>query len=153
MRKPGGFTLIEMLVTIALLGVLAVIAIPQFRTLLERNQVVSAANDLVAALLMARSEAINQEATVTVKSDDWASATWTIVDADDEIIVYHEPFENMSITPNGTVAEVSYLSSGRAAGPGFTNADYFSVEYGDAARKVCLSAIGRPFVLKEGDCP
>jgi type IV fimbrial biogenesis protein FimT len=142
-----------MLVTVALLGVLVAMAVPHFKTLRERNQVVSTANDLVASLLMARSEAINQEATVTVQSDDWETASWTIVDADDDIIVYHEPSRNVSITPYGNVAEVSYLSSGRSAGTAFTSADYFNVESGDTARKVCMSAIGRPFVSREGNCP
>jgi type IV fimbrial biogenesis protein FimT len=153
MRTSRGFTIIEILITLVLLAVLTGIAIPHFKTLIERNQVVSTANDLVAALLMARSEAINQEATITVKSDAWESASWTIVDADDDIIVYREPSGNISITPHGAVAEVSYLSSGRGAGAGFTNADYFNVESGDASRKVCMSAIGRPSVIKEGDCP
>jgi type IV fimbrial biogenesis protein FimT len=153
MRRSLGFTLTEMLVAVTVLAVLLMIATPHFKTLIERNQVVTTANDLIAALLTARSEAINQEATVTLTSVDWASASWTVVDADNELIVYHGPSETVSITPHGRVAAVSYLSSGRASGAALTNADYFNVESGATARKVCMSGIGRPFIVSEGDCP
>ena len=86
MRRSLGFTLTEMLVAVTVLAVLLMIATPHFKTLIERNQVVTTANDLIAALLTARSEAINQEATVTLTSVDWASASWTVVDANNELI-------------------------------------------------------------------
>jgi len=62
MRNTRGFTLIELLITLVVAGVLAVVAIPSFKTTIYNNRLVTEANDLLAALLYARSQAITQGA-------------------------------------------------------------------------------------------
>jgi len=53
-----GLTLVEMLVVVAVLGVLIGIGVPSFLSLMEQNRVTSAANQLQASLHFARSTAI-----------------------------------------------------------------------------------------------
>jgi type IV fimbrial biogenesis protein FimT len=55
-----GFTLVELMVTLAVMAILLVIAVPSFRDVLRRNQVSSASNALLANLSYARSEAIDR---------------------------------------------------------------------------------------------
>ncbi|WP_199458112.1 MULTISPECIES: GspH/FimT family pseudopilin [unclassified Marinobacter] len=62
----NGFTLVELLVLIAVLGVVAVIAVPSFSGLIQRNQLTTTNNDLVGALNMARAEAVRISAPVSV---------------------------------------------------------------------------------------
>lgn len=75
-----GFTLIELVVTLAVLAVLVTIAVPSFREMINRNRLVSGANEYIAVLHVAKSEAIRRNASVTVcpttsgsacGGDDW----------------------------------------------------------------------------------
>ncbi len=59
----NGFTLIELMVTIAVAAVLIAIAVPSFRTLTVSNALTTAANDMVGALNLTRMEAIKLNAT------------------------------------------------------------------------------------------
>jgi len=61
-----GFTLIEMMVTIAIMAILAMIALPAMRNMIRRNQVVSASNALLADLSYARTEAVSRGLYVSV---------------------------------------------------------------------------------------
>ncbi len=58
MKRISGFTLIELMTMVALIGVLVVVGLPSFKYLTEPAQVVSAARELHSALHVARSEAI-----------------------------------------------------------------------------------------------
>lgn len=58
MKNISGFTLIELMVIIGLLGVLVAVGVPSFQYLTEPSKVTSAARELHAGLHVARSEAI-----------------------------------------------------------------------------------------------
>lgn len=78
-RSPAaGFTLIELLVTVSVLAILAAVAVPSFTTLINSNRLAGAANDIVAALQVARLEAIRRGQNVVVcPSADGASCSGT----------------------------------------------------------------------------
>jgi prepilin-type N-terminal cleavage/methylation domain-containing protein len=56
--KSRGFTLLELLVAIVIMGILAAIAIPSFRTTIQKHRLRSATDNLQAAIDYARSEAV-----------------------------------------------------------------------------------------------
>ncbi len=58
--KTSGFTLIEMVVTMAIVGVFASFAIPSFSNLIQSNRVTTGTNLLVSGLHLARSEALKR---------------------------------------------------------------------------------------------
>jgi len=62
-HRMSGFTLIELMVTIAVAAVLLGIAVPSFQDMLERNRVAAQTNEVLGGLQMARSEAIRKNAT------------------------------------------------------------------------------------------
>ena len=55
-----GFTLIELMVTLAVLGVLLAVGVPSFADLIRNNRSQAAANELVSALNAARVEAVKR---------------------------------------------------------------------------------------------
>lgn len=85
-RRHQGFTLIEALVVIVMVGVLLALAAPSFVTFTSSQKVKTASFDLYAAMLFARSEAIKRRQNVTVSpvSSDWKNG-WTITTPDPSI--------------------------------------------------------------------
>jgi type IV fimbrial biogenesis protein FimT len=65
MRNNAGFTLIELIVTMAVAGILASVAIPSFKTTIQNNRLATQSNDLLGALLYARSQAVNGGSTTS----------------------------------------------------------------------------------------
>lgn len=65
-RRVDGFTLLELLVTIAVAAVLLGIAIPSYRGMVQRNSLAAQVNDLVGDLNYARSQAVTRGAPVSL---------------------------------------------------------------------------------------
>ena len=59
-RNNLGFTLIEVIVTISVLGILLSIAVPSFSKMIERNRVSTGTNEFISALMLTRSEAVTR---------------------------------------------------------------------------------------------
>lgn len=77
--KQAGFTLIELMVTIAILAIISMIAAPSFTPLMERWRVRGAAEELQSTIYYARSEAIKRGGgvTITATGGDWAGG-WVV---------------------------------------------------------------------------
>jgi len=80
-RHPGtrGFTLIELMVVVAVLAVIVGIAAPSFQAFLEGQRVKALAYDLTTDLLLARNEALKRNVNVNVTptdADNWNNG-WT----------------------------------------------------------------------------
>jgi len=78
-NRQQGFTIIEVLTVLIMIGVLAALAAPSFVTFSASQKVKTASFDVYASLVFARSEAIKRRQLVTVAPNggDWATG-WTV---------------------------------------------------------------------------
>jgi prepilin-type N-terminal cleavage/methylation domain-containing protein len=73
-KKGSGFSLLEVLVVVAILSIMATVAIPAFSSWVPRNRLKSATRDIYMAMVNARSRAV-RENTRTVVLFDLANDT------------------------------------------------------------------------------
>ena len=77
--RRAGFTIIEVMMVVAILGIFATLAAPSMADLLASTAVKGAATDFYSSLIVARSEAIKRRANATVApiGADWTTG-WTV---------------------------------------------------------------------------
>jgi len=114
-KIESGFTLPELLIVMAVAGILAAIAVPSFRSLTESQQIKNASFELFSNLSLARSEAIKRNADVTIAplvAGDWGQG-WAITSTAGTINS-QSALKGVSIIPGGA-GGVVYARTGRAA--------------------------------------
>lgn len=133
----GGFTLMELMVTISIAAILMTIAIPSFIDFVRNNRLTAQANDFVLALTYAKSEAVKRGVRVTVcsRQNDTTcagSTTWDsgwlvfvdnngngTVDAGEEILRVRSPLEGGNTLRAGARQRVTFQATG--FNPGFND--------------------------------
>lgn len=136
----------ELLLVVAVIGILASLAAPSFSELIKSQRMKSMATDINASLSRARSEAIKRNRNVTlspVTAGSWQSG-WQIADPDNpgNNIEVHGAFTGLTATGPDSV---TYRSSGRILG---TDAPAFNISATGVAGQRCVSVdlSGRPYM-------
>ena len=171
--KNVGFTLIELIVVLALAALILAFGVPGFQNTLRTNRLVTQTNQFVGALNLARSEAIKRGVRVTLcRSADGQSCAgsggydqgWIVFtedpdnpdgngtfdrDAEELIQVANALPAGIGITGNRNVAaSISYTPRGSTVELGTISA---CPESG-SGRAIVISLAGRMRVVKKEDC-
>jgi type IV fimbrial biogenesis protein FimT len=149
----GGFTLVELLTVITIIGVLAAIVMPSMASLIANQRAGGAATDILFALATARSEATKRGVNVTLaqKTGGWKNG-WEVYLTSDSSQKFLDHGALSGATTSST-ADVVYMSSGRVQGttkPSFT----ITMTSGNASvsKYVCVDLSGRP-AASDSTCP
>lgn len=126
-----GFTLIEMMVTLAILAILLAFAAPSFTSFRRNSEMVSVTNNFVAALTAARSEAMKRNMYAMVvpanNDNDWTAGWVAFVDVDannefgaGDIEVFRQAAPPSYLTFNANNSLAATKSHARFDGSGFS---------------------------------
>ena len=133
-----GHSLLELLLVLAMLGVLLGIALPRLGAWRDRGAVHEARREIVSALAAARAAALARGTTASVVLND-ADATVRVL-ADTETVLVHAVGAELGVTVRATRDSIAYAPSGRGAGAANTT---IIVARGAAADTVSVSRLGR----------
>ncbi len=135
-KRVGGFTLIELMVVVAIASIIMMLAVPSFTDTIEKSRVETVQNDLLRDIAFARQQALSRNGLVSVcRSADGASCAgsgdwnqgWIVVaesvagtagtvDSGEEILRVHEAL-NAQDDFEGTSAFVQFSASGALQQP------------------------------------
>lgn len=158
--QQRGFTLLELMVVVAIAGVLAAVALPSFTESLRLQRIKVAASDMHLTMLLARSEAIKRSADVnmTRSASGWTGG-WTVKPkSGGDPLRMNDALENVTLKCNTNAdatadtcpLKVTFTRTGRPTS--LIEFRFYSAEDTSLAmRCVSISLSGRPNVLVDTD--
>lgn len=162
MNRYRGFTLIELIITVAIAAIVLAVGVPSFQTMMRNNRAATYTNEFMSALNFARSEAIKRGLSVTLcpsaDSATCAGVNWEVgwitfvdvnndgvVDAGDTILRLHDRLGG-NTTLQGARTRISYGNTGATAQ---TDTLVFSLcDSNNQQNNIMISNTGRARVSK-----
>lgn len=167
-----GFSLIELMITIAVMAVLLAIGLPSFQGSMRSNRVATGTNELTASIALARSEAIrspggaalcpSEDGSTCLPDDSPWNNGWIVwIDGDgngllngvnDRVLRYVEGTAGLDIEASTKQSILKFDPRGRAVTPMvFTLASEVCPAGHELVRKLTLTATGQ-VRMERGEC-
>lgn len=157
-----GFSLIELMIAISILGVLMAIAVPSFNDTMLGSKLRSYANNFLASAYLARGEAIKRNSVVKLcASSNGTSCTgnweqgWIVLAG--TTVIQRQPAlsSGLKMTESGGVSSVDFQPTGVGGTQSTLTVCRATPSVGGQERVITISATGRASVAKTttGSCP
>ncbi len=168
--QAKGFTLLELLVVMAILGITLAFAVPGFIEMVANNRISSSTSDFVSSLQLAKAESAarispvsvckkNPAGTACVTAGDWEQG-WIVfidanasgsVDAGDTVLNVHEALDSR-ITFKGTAGVTDFITYTPSGATSITGTEILMIcddrGFSDSALGVLITITGRGNALK-----
>lgn len=145
MQKSRGFTLIELMVTIVVLAIIAVMAAPSFSNILLKQNLKKSTQELAEVFTKARAKAAFERRQITVQLN-------TVEVADTETQLNWMP-NGKAVLKSGSPTTITFLSTGlvkdATSDTSFVVCEHSS---GSLSKTVSISKIGTIQQIVEGTC-
>lgn len=152
-----GFSLIEAMIVIIIIGILTAIAIPAFEAMTINSKLRAYSSSLISSVYLARNEAIKRNASVTLcastngsscsATSDWKDG-WIVISGS-TVIEYQQALAyGYSIIRSGAAANVIFQPSGVGATSSEFKVCKALPTAGDSEYMVRIGATGRPSKTK-----
>ena len=151
-RREAGFTLTELMVVVAIMGLITALAAPSMADMVRNQRLRTASFDVFAALNLARSEAIKRNGRVTITPNGNWSDGWTVTDQFNNVLQRQEAYTSCGTCSIAGPATIVYASSGRVLNLGVASISVTATNL-DSSKYRCITVelSGRP-VTKQGAC-
>jgi len=165
MNRKRGFTLIELMVTLAVAAILLTVGVPAFQEMLRNNRAATHANEFLTALNFTRSEAIKRGRNISLCPSsnqtacggaNWAVGWIAFVDADNDGVVdageeLLRAWGALSGNPSFTGPTILVYRPAGELAAGTAQLDY---ALGTHDHCVQINSVGRPRIEKDtAQCP
>jgi len=161
--KNSGFSLLELMITVAVAGIFLIVAIPSYTDFIARNRVDVEVQEFRSIITLARTEAVKQNRAVAVNAinDDWANgyvlALASVQGADlngdgPGVLRRYVPEDDSGITPtfNDNITQITFLGTGLLRAPGPIEIDFCS-DNTTEDRHISINVTGR-YSSRVEDC-
>jgi type IV fimbrial biogenesis protein FimU len=112
LKQSRGFTLIELMIVVALLGIFAAIAVPSFTSFTNNNRTQAASNELLSFLQYARSTAVQNNSTYIACL---GGAQWTLKTACADTAALRTLLMPTNVDLIANIGSISFRSNGTAS--------------------------------------
>lgn len=135
-----GYTLVELMVAVAVFAILTAIAVPSFQQFIAAQRLRAASFDLRTDLVMARSEALKRNRNITIRRRDaagWQTGWVVVVDGTDERVRERNSL-GAGVSVASPSAAITFNGSGRVATPAGVVQIGLTADAGSAHLERCL---------------
>lgn len=158
MHKSRGFTLIELMVTIAVLAIIAMMAAPSFNNILIKQNMNKSARDLIAVFSEAKAKAVLERRSVTVKLNAAKDDT-TQCNPKDLLKEENNPPppecwqpSDKAVLKNAALNTVEFRSNGLVNSAADMTFEICNQASGNLSKKITITRMGTIQLVAEGNC-
>lgn len=164
-RKHGGFTLIELVVAMAVAAILLSVGIPSFLTFMRNNRLTAESTDFMGALALTRNTAAVRGTPVSIGRTGSTTGDFTggyqvwidpnangVLDSGEQVIRVYRALSDDTLVNTEGVDSVTYLATGFTNTPAGTTLHFklCGPQAGATGRQITISPAGTPHVSDVG---